>query len=250
MTDTVAARLNKALPELRGGTPASPEARRALREAAASDDAALRPQLRALAGAIRSDANRPRIYDVLHGLWRLGEGADTFLANAERHAENKWLAYYSILILGREPTDAAVRARLEEIAGETTDNQIRGAIAEYGRSRYLRRRYARFAKLASEVGFILEHFRGYWNPVFFAAGPDPSALAPEAAWLERELRALSQEDPEEVARLICEADVSDLCPTPEARSDWCQHMAGLLAPEAGEALRAMDAARRGRGEGQ
>lgn len=250
MTETLTTRLREALPELYGDTPPSLAARRVVQEAGVSGDASLRPQLRALAESIRSDTNREVIYDALHGLWRLGEGSDYFLTNAEHHADNKWLAYYSILILGRDPADASIQTRLEEIAAQTADNQIHGAIAEYARSRYLRRRYAQFSRLAGKVSFILEHFRGYWNPVQFGAGIDLSSASPEAAWLERELGALSREEPEEVARLICKADVSDLATTPEARSAWRRHMAGLLAPEAGEALRAMDAASGGHGDGQ
>ncbi|PUB12417.1 hypothetical protein [Yoonia sediminilitoris] len=238
MTQTLASKLDKALPALRSETVAAPDARRIVQEAGVSGDEALRPQLRALAGSIRADTNRSVIYDALHGLWRLGEDPAFFLESAENHAANKWLAYYSILMLGRDPSDAHVAARLDEIAAQTTDNQIRGAIAQYGRSRYLRQRYARFTKLTSKVDFILNHFQGYWNPVLFEAGTDLSSDMPEAAWLEQELRALSQDAPEEVARLIHEADMSDLCPDPEMKSAWCTHMASLLAPEAGAALRA------------
>jgi hypothetical protein len=239
MTNSLAAKLTDALPELQSDSHASIAARRAVQDAGASDDASLRPQLRATAESVRADANRSVIYDALHGLWRLGEDGDYFLKNAEGHRENKWLAYYSILILGRDPIDAAVRHRLQNIAEQSIDNQIRGAVAQYDRSRYLRQRYARFSKLTSKVGFILSHFQGYWNPVFFQEGGASSSDAPEAAWLEKELRVLSQDAPEEVARLIYKADMSDLYSAPELKSDWCKHMAGLLAPEAGEALRAL-----------
>ena len=240
MAKITADSLRKVLPVLSGDVVPSEAARRQVREAGSSGDQSLRPLLRSLAGSITSPVNREVIYDALDGLWRLDEPKDYFLANARHHAENKWLAYFSILILGRDPMDPAVQPSLAEIAAASRDNQIRGAVAEYGRSRYLRQRYARFSKTASKVEFILAHFKGYWNPIFFAEGADPSAKQPEAAWLESALRELSRDHPDEVAKLICETDVSDYCPRPEMLSEWRRHMATLVAPAAGEALLALD----------
>ncbi|MEO1091404.1 MAG: hypothetical protein AAFX81_12255 [Pseudomonadota bacterium] len=232
--------LRDAMPSLCGTAVPPRDARRQVQLAGKSGDAALRPQLRELASTVVSEANREVVYDALHALWRLGEPRAYFLANARRHAENKWLAYFSILILGRDPNDAVVARELARIGDASRDNQIRAAVAECERSRMLRRTYGRFTRLDSRVGFILSHFRGYWNPVFFAEGVDMSAKEPGAAWLEHELRALSEEEPEAVARLICDADVVDLCSETEALSSWRGHMAGLLAPAAGDALLAMD----------
>jgi hypothetical protein len=243
-----AERLRELLPLLRRDAVPSRDARRVLQSAGLSNDASLRPLLRALAGTVTADKNREVIYDALHALWRLGEPAASFLANARRHADNKWLAYFSILILGRDPSDDEVEPALEEIAAASHDNQIRGAVAEYARSRYLRRRYARFSKLESKVGFVLQHFKGYWNPVLFVEGADLSSHDPETAWLETELRALSREAPETVARLIAEADVSDRCSDPEMLSEWRRHMASLLAPAAGAALLEIDHLQRESGD--
>lgn len=200
--------LQEELRQVLEGAVAYEDAREIVRQAGLSGDAGLVPQLLEIARQTSGERNLRLTFETLCAAWLLGESRETFLANAREHAANKWLAYYSILLLGREPGDETVAAALAAIKGETTDNQISGAIAEAERVRALAEQYPESGTVEERTAFVLRYVRGEWSPITLDMPGPEWTLNPLAAWAQRELRRLAGQEPETVLRQIGQLDLS------------------------------------------
>lgn len=184
------------------------DAREAVQWAGLSEDPSLIPQLKEIAELTSGERNLRLTFDALCGAWLLGEPRDYFLANAQAHASRKWLAYYSILLLGRVPDDGQVAAVLEAIKTESADNQVQGAIAEAGRVRALSLEYPDNGTVEDKTLFLLRYSRGEWSPIALDPPLFGWSLNPLTDWAHRKLRTLAQEDAGTVARTIAQLDLS------------------------------------------
>jgi hypothetical protein len=197
--------LREELRQVLEGALAYEDARGIVQQAGLSGDASLIPLLKDIAEQPSGERNLRLTFDALCAAWLLGEPRDYFLANARAHAAKKWLAYYSILLLGREPGDEQAAA-LEAVKAETKDNQISGAIAEAVRVRALADQYPESGTLEERTAFVLRYSRGEWSPITLDPPGLGWALKPVTAWAQWELWRLAQEAPETVARQIARLD--------------------------------------------
>jgi hypothetical protein len=212
------------------------EARVLVEKAGLSADSQFAPLLKAIALFTSTERNRRITFDALHALSRLGESKDYFLQNARNHQQNKWLAYYSILILAREPNDTEAADALNEIKASSADNQIRGAIASAERVRFLVTEYARLETPEQKCTFLLSHFRGAWNPITLGESELDSAMDPLTSWSQRHLFKLSQENPEVVARAVSEIDLFNDFSDERLTQSYRIYVGRFIAPEASQRL--------------
>lgn len=215
------------------------KAREAIVQTGVTDDRRFVPQLKQIAAETSRETNSKVTYDALDSLWRLGEPKEYFLDNARAHEQNKWLAYYSLLLLGRDPDDERSQEVMAEIKARSTDNQIRGAIAEAGRLRAIAGEYDQLATDEEKIDFVLARFRGGWDPISFGLTEIGSSVDPLGAWARSQLLALSQKHPELVAQAVRRIDLSDQYEDPSFTRSYRNYVAQFIAPEAQQRLQEM-----------
>lgn len=215
-------------------------AREAVVQAGLSDDQTLVPLLKEVAEATSKDRNLKVTFDAFYSLWQLGEPREYFRENARSHQQNKWLAYYSILVLGSDPDDEKTIEALNEIKVASTDNQIRGAIAEAERVRFLAGEYGQQNTAQQKSSFLLAHFRSYWNPISLGEWEIGSPAHPLAIWSQQKLFELSQESPEVVAQAVFEIDLSKDYGDDSFTKSYRAHIAQFLSEEAREIFRKLE----------
>jgi hypothetical protein len=212
------------------------EARESIIQAGISGDQRFIPILKEIAEATSKDKNHKVTYDALHSVWQLGEDKEYFLENAQSYQKNKWLAYYSILILGRDPNDDKTLEVMNEIKTVSSDNQIRGAIAESERVRLLATHYKKLESAREKCNFLLNNFRSTWNPISLGETELGSPTSPQAIWSQRELFNLSQESPEVVALAIFAIDLSESYEDESFTKSYQDYVARLISVKAREKL--------------
>jgi len=215
------------------------EVRALMKRIRSSPDRQYVPLLKNIAVATSKERNRRVTFDALHTLAAMNEPRVYFVANAQDHHHNKWLAYFSILILGREPEDAEVTNALSEINAASTDNQIRGAIASAERVGFLASEYTALQSAEEKCDFLLSHFRGAWNPITLGESELDNAMNPLAVWAQYKLFELSKENPVAVARAISKVDLSDDFSSEHFTRSYQSYLAQFLTPEAAQRLSKM-----------
>ena len=218
----------------------NPAAREAVVQAGLSADQTRVPLLKEIAQATSTDRNRKVTFDALYSLWQLGESREYFRENARAHQRNKWLAYYSILVLGSDPDDEKTIEVLIEIKAASTDNQIRGAIAEAERVRFLAGEYGQQQTPQQKSSFLLAHFRSYWNPVSLGESEIGTPANPLAIWSQKKLFELSHESPEVVAQAVFEIDLAKDYGSDSFTKSYRAHIAQFLSEAAREMLRNLE----------
>jgi hypothetical protein len=206
-----------------------------LSEAGGPDTAAL---LRRVAELSSTTGNRRVTFDALDGLDKVGDQRSYLLDAARGHAQNKWLAYHAIIVLGRDATYADVWDALSALRSEISDAELLGALALAERVRYLEEQYSSRPEPADRLRFVLDTFRTEWNPITQAGGEIDRGTDPQAVWSQRKLRELSAENPEGTADAVAQAyRVSVSGP-----SAWRyrRFLAQFLGPDAQERFRAVD----------
>jgi hypothetical protein len=194
------------------------------------------PELKAIAEITSAEANRKITLLALHSLWQLDEPLAYFVANAQDHDHNKWLAYYSILILGREPNVETISV-LSQIKDATPDSHIRSAVAAAERVQYLAAEYAKLTTPEQQCAYLLAHFRGSWNPISQGEGELDSVMSPQAAWSQRALFDLSDKHPALVAQAVAQLDLSGDYSDEYFTKSYREYVAGFLAPAAYQQFR-------------
>lgn len=212
------------------------EARRVVRRAGRSGEPALLPLLVEIAERTSKESYLRLTFEALCSAWLLGEPEEWFLANARAHRTKKWLAYSSILLLGRDPEDERAAAVLAEIKIQTTDNQISGAIAEAERVRAMAGEYPESGTAEEKIAFLLPLCRGEWSPISSEGTELGWGLKPVTEWARRKLRELSQESPEEVARAMARMDLAAESPDERTTAAYRAFLAGFLSAEARQKL--------------
>ena len=194
--------------------------------------------LRRVAEESASTGDRRATFDALAELRERGEPREYFLNAARRHADNKWLAYHAIVVLGADATDDEVWAVLQQIRSETSDAELLGGIAVAERVRYLEDTYDGLAGFEERLGFVLATFRTDWNPISLAGGQVDRGTDPQAIWSQRKLRELSEQDPAAVAEGVARANREGLS---EAHA-WAyrRFLAEFLTPQARDHFRTLD----------
>lgn len=104
-------------------------------------DVSARAALRQVAVASSLAGNSKVTFSAVSSLWKLEHDRPFFLDAIRNHAENKWLAYHSIVVLGRAPDDAELEELLESVKDATSDGHLLSAIAMAERVRYLESEY-------------------------------------------------------------------------------------------------------------
>ncbi|MBK8985289.1 MAG: hypothetical protein IPM39_04285 [Chloroflexi bacterium] len=219
------------------------EVQQAIVQAGLSGSRRFAALLKRIAEETAHEDRRKVTYDALRSLEQLGEPPAYFQANARAHEANKWLAYYSILILAHSPNDAPTRAALDAIKTQTADNQIRGAIAEAERLRALAAEYQQLHTAQAQIEYILSHFRGGWNPISFGQTELGSATDPLAVWSQQELRQLSQAHPDLAAECVARIDLSEQYAAASISRSYRDYIAQFLATEAVQRLQELEAQR-------
>jgi hypothetical protein len=218
----------------------NPAARMSVVRAGVSADQTFAPLLKEIAEATSKDRNRKVTFDALYSLWQLGEPREYFLENARSHQQNKWLAYYTILILGSDPDDEKTIEALNEVKAVATDNQIRGAIAEAERVRFLAGEYRQQNTAQQRSSFLLANFRSNWNPITLGEAEIGSPANPLALWSQKKLFELSQESPEAVAQAVFEIDLAKDYGSDSFTKSYRAHVAQFLSEEARARLQQLE----------
>ncbi len=193
---------------LKGG-PLDQETRTAISEAGSMAGAGFIPVLKNIAEKTTKDGYAKIAIDVFESLWQLKQARKYFLDNAKNHQRNKWLAYFSILILGRDPLNRDTQRVFRKIKAETSDNQIQGSLAMAERVCFLAAQYADLSTLEQKCVFVITHFRGGWSPILCKESSWPINTDPLAAWSQQLLTRFSEESPEQAARAVLAIDRSD-----------------------------------------
>jgi len=235
----IEARLRQAL----AGKSGELEVQQAIVQAGLSGNRRFAALLKRVAEETARANGRKVTYDALRSLEQIGEPPAYFLTNAHNHQGNKWLAYYSILILAHSPADAPTRSALDAIKTQTADNQIRGAIAEAERLRALAAEYQQLDTVQARIAYILSHFRGGWNPISFGQTELGSATDPLAVWSQQELRRLSQTNPDLVAESVARIDLSEQYADESISRSYREYIAQFLTAEAAQRLQELEAQR-------
>lgn len=214
------------------GDPLDEEIRTAISEAATMAEAGFVPVLQAIAEKTTKDAYAKIAIDVFESLWRLKQSRDYFLAGAKGHQRNKWRAFFSILLLGRDPDNRETQRLFREIKAQTSDNQIQGGLAMAARVRFLATQYAALSTLEQKCAFVITHFRGDWNPLFLDASSWPQDTDPLAVWSQQQLTRFSKESPEQAARAVLAIDLSDDFEDPLYTRSYRAYLARFLGQKA------------------
>lgn len=244
MTTQDGAKIEKGLRQILGGGSEDLAARESVIMTGLSADRQFVPLLKEIVEATSKDRNRKVTYDALHSLWQLGEPREYFLNNALSHERNKWLAYYSILVLGRDPADERIVEVLNEIKAASADNQIRGAIAEAERVRFLETEYRQRQTPQEKCGYLMAHFRSTWNPITLGQAEIGSPINPLVIWSQQKLFELSQESPEVVARAVFDIDLSKDFGDDSYTKSYRAYVAQFLSEEARRIYQQLEGARR------
>lgn len=224
------------------GAESDEHVRTAVRRAGAEHRTEMAPTLRRVAETSSASGAPSVASEALFALRRLGEPLDYFLAAADRHRENKWLAYNALLILGSDAERPDVRERLRSLRSETSDAHLLGAVAIAERVAYLDEQYSALATVDERLSLVLDNFRTDWNPITLEPGKADAGTDPRAVWAQRKLRELSDEDPDRCAQRV--AGARPPMEVSEAAADaYRQFLAGFLSEAAAERFRAV------RGEG-
>jgi hypothetical protein len=228
--------LDQALQQVLDGALESPAARQAVRQAGRSGDPGLIPLLEGIAERTSEERYFRLTFEALCSAQLLGLPRKRLLAGARAHTTKKWLAYSSILLLGRDPEDEETAAALAAVKSETTDNQISGAVAEAERVRAVAEELPDTGTAEERAADLLQYCRGEWNPITRedpALGWEPK---PVTAWARRKLRELSEESPDAVARALSRMDLSEEYPDEPTAVAYQSFLAGLLSDEARQRL--------------
>lgn len=217
--------------------------RQAIVQAGLSGNRRFAALLKRIAEETARESRRKVTYDALRSLEQIGEPPTYFLTNAHNHQGNKWLAYYSILILAHSPADAPTRMALDTIKTQTADNQIRGAIAEAERLRALAAEYQQLDTVQARIAYVLNHFRSGWNPISFGQTELGSATDPLAVWSQQELWRLSQTDPDLVAESVAGIDLSEQYADESISRSYREYIGQFLTAAAAQRLQALEARR-------
>lgn len=240
MTIEDSGQIEKGLRQTLAGELDNPTARASVIQAGLSADQTLVPLLKEIAEATSKDRNLKVTFDALYSLWQLGEPREYFLENARSHQQNKWLAYYSILLLGSDPDDEKTIEVLNEVKAVASDNQIRGAIAEAERVRFLAGEYRQQNTARQKCDFLLAHFRSNWNPISLGEREIGSPAHPLAIWSQQKLFELSQESPEVVAQAVFEIDLSKDYGDDSFTKSYRAYVARFLSEESREIFRKLE----------
>lgn len=166
-------------------------------------------------------------YYALHRLWQLGAPREYFIGNLERYRDNKWLAYYSILTLGRDP-DADLMKRLRRIEADmagSPDNDLHAAIAAVRQARDVIETYEGIADAEQRIDLVLRYAGSTWNPISGMRSDPIDQYSPLPFWARKELGNLTTEHGPLVAERLIKLDVGgDYGMTNEARDYIAQFL--------------------------
>ncbi len=193
--------LMSALVRVRNGRASFVESRSYVQKAGESRDPQFIPILKELVTRFAPTERHLVAFDALHALSCRGEGQDYFESLALRHAICKMGAYYAILILAREP-NSQVLATLEQVKEASSDNQIRGAV---DLARFVSNQNGQLRAKQNDrqkADFLIENLKDGWNPIHVEEYSPTGNLSPVSIWSQRQLRALSEKSPREVAEAV------------------------------------------------
>jgi hypothetical protein len=214
------------------------DVRASVQQLAEAGGPAAAPLLRRVAEASSSTGNRRVTFDALDGLEKVGDERSYLLDAARGHAQNKWLAYHAIIVLGRDATDTEIWDALSALRSEISDGELLGAIALAERVRYVEEQYSTQPEAADRLRYVLDTFRTDWDPITLTSGEIDRGTDPQAVWSQRKLRDLSTQIPEAAAEAVAQAyRVSVSGP---AVWRYRRFLAQFLAPDAQERFRALD----------
>jgi hypothetical protein len=186
------------------------DAERILRAAGETGDPKL---IEPLKSAASTWAKQPQhalaAYFALHSLWQLGESRDYFLKNLDEYKGNKWLAYYSILILGRDP-NGSLMDRLEQIRADTAatgDNDLAAAVSAVRRTRDVIEQYQAMQAIAQRIDLLLRHAGSTWNPMSGMRSDPLDQSSPLPFWARKELQRLSGDHELLIAQRLAALDI-------------------------------------------
>jgi hypothetical protein len=226
--------LQRDLQQILEGGLDTPAARAVVQGAGRAEDPNVATELKRIAETTALDRNLRLTFDALCSLQRLGDFKGYFLANTAAHKTKKWLAYYSLLLLGRDPGDEQAAALLDRIGTETSDNHIAGALAEAAYVRGLAEEYGKLATAEAKAAFLLKSSGGDWSP--YPAEHSGESMHPSVEWAHRELATLSKDSPEAAARALARLDLSADYPDERLRRSYQDHLKSFLSAEAREAF--------------
>jgi hypothetical protein len=195
-------------------------------------------ELRRLAEDTATSGNRRATFDALHELRGRGEPPDYLLDAARHHADDKWLAYHAIIVLGPDATDDSVWAVLRQVRDETSDAELLGAVALADRVRYLENTYGELTEPAEQIRYVLDTFRTEWNPISQSGGQVDRGTDPQAIWSQRKLHDLSEQHPEQTATAVATANREGLDET--STSNYRRFLASFMAEAAQAHFRLLD----------
>jgi hypothetical protein len=188
-------------------------------------------KLRSIAEATAKRDDQAKIaFDALHAISMLDESRQYLLQNAQEHQTNKFLAYYSILILAAEPRED-VMGQLRRVREESKDNQIQGALSIAEHMFALSQKYVKTSALDGKMHLLFEALRTGWNPIRVEENEPTGNLNPEAVWAKKEILQLSRKYPAEVAGKLDALEQFDEL-TRESLLDYRRYVLRFVAEEA------------------
>ena len=193
------------------------QARMIVQAVGRSKDQAYAASLKELASTRSRDEWHKLAFDALYSLWLLGEPKAYFLDNAKAYEDNPQLTYYSILILGYEPSDEVANGLPGEASSKRdpnvaltpavrdrirSTNLVNAALRMFGVVNRTSHNYRAIPEAEKRLALLVPYMRVGWNAMAGENHEPTSDLDPRAVWAKRQLFLLSEEQPAAVAEGI------------------------------------------------